>query len=151
MEIKFSHVNLICRDWRKLADFYVSVLGCRPLPPERDLEGDWVDRLTGLKDARINGIHLLLPGYEETGPTLEIFGYNRIVLNENKAINLEGYGHTAFVVSDVEKKLEQILENGGSLVGELIEAEVRGAGKGKIVYARDPEGNIIELQRWKDE
>jgi len=149
MKIKFAHVNIISKDWRALADFYIRVFDCKPKPPERDLSGKWVDELTSLTNTRIRGMHLLLPGYETDGPTLEIFEYNKNTGNQKKEINLEGFGHIAFAVDDVEKKLQLLLENGGSVVGKLIDTEIEGSGKISVVYARDPEGNIVEIQKWQ--
>jgi len=42
------------------------------------------------------------------------------------------------------------MRNGGSVIGELIDAEIEGVGEITVVYATDPEGNIIEIQRWTD-
>ncbi len=91
---------------------------------------------------------MLLPGYDIDGPTLEIFEYNENIGNSGKKINLEGFGHIAFTVEDVEQRLNILLEHGGSAVGELIDAEIDGVGKITVVYAKDPEGNIIEIQKW---
>ena len=33
---RYVHTNLIARDWRELARFYVEVFGCELVPPERD-------------------------------------------------------------------------------------------------------------------
>jgi len=148
MKSKFSHVNIICKDWKKLADFYIKVFDCKPKPPERNLSGKWVDELTSLSEATIKGMHLLLPGYEKDGPTLEIFEYNKNIGNPSKDINLEGFGHIAFAVDDVQEKLNFLIENGGTTVGKLIDADIAGVGKITAVYARDPEGNIIEIQKW---
>ncbi len=148
MKVKFSHVNLISRNWRSLADFYVAVFDCKPKPPERDLSGLWLNKLTGLNKSQIKGIHLLLPGYDSDGPTLEIFEYNQNIKNYKKNINVEGFGHIAFAVENVEEKLKLLLKHGGSTVGELIEADITGVGRISVVYARDPEGNIIEIQKW---
>lgn len=38
-----------------------------PVPPERDLKGKWLDELTGLFETKIKGIHLRLPGYDDSG------------------------------------------------------------------------------------
>ena len=153
MKTKFSHVNLVSRDWRKLADFYIKVFDCRPKPPERNLSGEWLDKLTDLQDAHIQGIHLLLPGSgageESAGPTLEIFQYDRNKANTRKDINLEGFGHISFAVENVAEKLQLLLEHGGSTVGELIDTEIEGVGRISVVYAKDPEGNIIEIQKWE--
>jgi len=40
---------------------------------------------------------------------------------------------------------------GGSQVGEVVSVDIRGAGQIRFVYARDPEGNIIELQHTLEE
>ena len=36
---------------------------------------------------------------------------------------------------------------GGSAVGQTATTEVSGIGRLRVVYARDPEGNIVELQK----
>jgi len=150
MKTKFSHVNIISRDWRMLADFYIRVFDCKPMLPERDLSGRWVDQLTGLSDVTIRGIHLQLPGYEADGPTLEIFSYNEMKKTVGKEINRLGFGHIAFSVDDVQERLQRLMRNGGSVIGELIDAEIEGVGEITVVYAADPEGNIIEIQKWTD-
>ena len=37
----------------------------------------------------------------------------------------------------------------GECVGDLVTAEIPGAGRITFVYLTDPEGNIIELQKWE--
>ena len=73
---RYVHTNLIARDWRGLARFYQEVLGCVPVPPERDLSGPDMDAGTGIPGAHLRGMHLRLPGRGDDGPTLEIFTYN---------------------------------------------------------------------------
>lgn len=147
--IRFVHTNIIARDWKSLARFYIDVFGCEPVYPERDLSGDWIDKLTKINGAKIRGIHLRLPGYQD-GPTLEIFQYNRFSPRENDPlINDQGLGHIAFHVTDVEAVLNKLLAAGGEKYGELVEKDIRGLGVIKVIYAKDPEGNIIEIQNWK--
>ncbi|MEJ2055685.1 MAG: hypothetical protein P8X42_17360, partial [Calditrichaceae bacterium] len=64
MQTRFAHVNIISKDRKNLAEFYTKVFDCKPRPPERDLSGEWLDRLTGLHQSGIKGIHLKLPGYD---------------------------------------------------------------------------------------
>jgi len=149
MSIKFAHTNIITRDWEKLAQFYIKVFGCEPVYPERDLNGEWLDRVTNLKDVHIKGIHLRLPGYTD-GPTLELFTYDE--QNENNAlpaINKPGFAHIAFLVDDVKLYYAKIMEHGGSALGELAEKKIEGVGTLTVAYMRDPEGNIIEILNWK--
>ena len=58
VKVKLTHVNVIARDWRRLAAFYETVFGCVRVPPERDLAGLWLDAATGIPGARIRGVHL---------------------------------------------------------------------------------------------
>ncbi len=148
MRARYVHTNLVARDWRKLADFYVAVFGCIPVPPERDLKGRWLDDATGLTDAAIEGIHLRLPGHGQEGPTLEIFQYGRTRKQADKAPNAEGLGHLAFAVDDVDVAVVSITQHGGSLVGKIVDTDVAGVGTIHFAYGRDPEGNIIEVQKW---
>lgn len=94
-------------------------------------------------------MHLKLPGYSDNGPTLEIFEYEPTnYRNTTNEINLQGFGHIAFHVSSVEKTLEKVIEHGGDQLGEIIMKEYENIGTLMVVYAKDPEGNFIELQNW---
>ena len=148
MKLKYTHTNIIARNYQKLAEFYANVFECEPVYPERNLSGEWIERLTGLKDVQIRGLHLRLPGYSEA-PTLEIFQYNQEDFsNEMPAINRPGFAHIAFQVDDVGFYLDKLIANGGRKLGETVEKEIEGAGILTVVYARDPEGNIVEIQNW---
>ena len=148
-DAKFVHTNLVARDWRSLARFYIEALGCIRKPPERNLAGDWLDQATSLKGARLQGVHLDLPGCGPGGPTLEIFQYEREKKGETPAVNRPGFGHIAFSVRNVARALERVERLGGGRVGRVVSAEIEGVGRINFVYARDPEGNIIELQKWE--
>lgn len=146
--MRYVHTNLIAQHWKKLSLFYQRVFNCKPAPPQRDLSGEWLDRLTGLSNAHIVGEHLILPGYGEDHPTLEIFSYGEMNCGNPKVLNGIGLGHLAFEVEDVSATLEQILKEGGGQVGELVRTKYPNHVTATFVYAKDPEGNIIELQSW---
>ena len=147
-KIRFVHTNIVAKSWKKLADFYIEALNCTAVKPERDMEGKWLDKLTNIKKVHVEGIHLKLPGYKN-GPTLEIFGYNKkIKRNRPSQINDVGLAHIAFRVDNIKKYVDRILEHGGQFYGEIAEAEIKSVGHLNVVYMRDPEGNIIELQHW---
>lgn len=149
MSIQYVHTNLITGDWKKLSEFYIRVFDCRPVLPERDLSGEWIDKMTNIHNVRIRGVHLYLPGYEQ-GPTLEIFEYEPDNLRSDKPhINFQGFGHIAFQVDNVEEVLDKLLEYGGKRFGEIIHKEYEGIGLLTAVYAQDPEGNFIEIQNWR--
>lgn len=144
----FAHINLIARNWRALAAFYESVFDCVPVAPERDISGAWLDKATGVEQARIRGMHLRLPGYGETGPTLEIFSYDDMPKRSAVLANTPGFTHIAFAVDDVAGYVDKVVNHGGSTVGALTKRCISGAGDIVFQYVADPEGNIIELQSW---
>lgn len=148
VQARYVHTNLTGRDWRALVRFYCEVFGCKPKPPERDLSGVWLDDLTGLSSAHLTGMHLALPGFGEGGPTLEIFSYDQMVSGERPVTNEPGFGHLAFLVGNVDEALKAVLAAGGGVVGKSVVTTVPGVGVLRVVYARDPEGNILELQNW---
>lgn len=122
--MRFAHTNIISTHWKELADFYVNTFDCKLVPPVRRQSGEWLDQGTGLQNAQLEGAHLLLPGHGIHGPTLEIYQYRFIEEHKAAKPNTKGFG-------------------------KITEKEVQGVGKITFVYARDPEGNLIELQSWE--
>lgn len=149
MKARYTHTNIIAKDWERLAGFYERVFGCVRVQPERHLSGEWLEKGTGVSNARFSGIHLRVPGYGEDGPSLEIFQYSKNEPKLRTAANREGFAHIAFEVDDVEQAMEEVLENGGNPLGSIVSTEVKGTGVLTFVYVSDPEDNIIELQAWR--
>lgn len=145
---RYVHTNLIAEDPQKLIMFYKTVFDCKSIGETRDLSGEWLDKMTGIRNAHLFGEHLLLPGYGEDHPTLEIFSYDQVLPAPERPVNTKGITHLAFEVEDVSATLERVLAGGGSVVGELVHAEYEDGRRATFVYARDPEGNILELQSW---
>ena len=148
MPMRFVHTNIAAQDWNKLAQFYINVFGCTIKPPERRLSGEWLDKGTGLRDAKLEGVHLRLPGFDNNGPTLEIFTYSEMKTSDEVTANKTGFTHIAFEVDDVATTLELALNNGATKLGEITGKHIEGAGDLTFVYFRDPEGNIVEIQSW---
>lgn len=149
MKVRYVHTNIVTKDWQRLAAFYQQALDCERLEPGLDIGGKWLADGTGVPDAKLTGIHLRLPGYGTTGPTLELFEYvEQPARPEPPAANRPGYGHMAFEVSDVEAVRSRILECGGQDLGVPVVHPLPGHGTITFTYMTDPEGNILELQSW---
>jgi len=145
---RYVHTNLIAEDWRSLAAFYQEVLGCVPVPPERDFQGERLEAGTGIPGAHLRGVHLRLPGWGEDGPTLEIFNYNVLQDRGQVAVNRPGFGHIAFSVEDVAAAQQEVIRAGGRAIGEIVTLETAAGAHVTWCYVTDIEGNIIELQSW---
>lgn len=148
IDARFGHVNLIARDWRELAGFYMRVLGCAFVPPERDYHGPDLEAVTGIPGATLRGVHLRLPGGGQAGPTLEIYEYENAPDAPRPAINRPGLAHLAFAVDDVRAARRTVLAEGGGAVGEVVMLHTSDGRRVTLAYVTDPEGNIIELQSW---
>lgn len=148
IEARFGHVNVVARDWRKLAEFYTRVLGCEFVPPERHYRGPILEAGTGVAGAALQGAHLRMPGGGPNGPTLEIYEYEQELAEPPTAPNRPGFGHIAFVVPDVIAARTTFLAGGGTTVGEVVTSETADGRHVTWTYVADPEGNIVELQAW---
>ncbi len=147
---RYVHTNLVAKDWRSLARFYQDVLGCTPVPPERNLAGRELEAGTGIPGARLQGVHLRLPGLGDDGPTLELFQYAAPAPAQGAAVNRPGLTHLAFAVPSVPEARAQVLAAGGSAVGEVVTLAIATGAQVTWCYVRDPEGNILELQAWSE-
>jgi lactoylglutathione lyase len=79
---------------------------------------------------------------------LRFSAYNQLVEPELPSANQCGFGHIAFAVDDVDEALQAVITAGGITVGNIVTTEVDRVGVLRVVYARDREGNIVELQKW---
>jgi predicted enzyme related to lactoylglutathione lyase len=143
---RYVHTNLIAHDWRRLAAFYESVLGCKVVPPIRDFTADAIAAGTGVPDASLSGVHLRLPGYGAEGPTIEIFAYSHQLAPPATAANRPGFAHIAFSVTSVPQARAAVIAAGGKAVGEVVTVTTAAGTQMIWCYVTDPEGNIIELQ-----
>jgi predicted enzyme related to lactoylglutathione lyase len=79
---------------------------------------------------------------------LEIFQYDAPAERVIPVVHRPGLSHLAFRVDDVHEARRRVLAAGGSDVGEVVTAQIQGAGTAILAYMADPEGNIVELQHW---
>ena len=141
----FSHVCIVSAEPLRLAAFYEEVFDCGRVGPERRLGGAALEAGMGVTGIRVSGVHLSLPG-GNTG-TLEIFSPGEVV-STRREVSSQGLMHLSFIVDDIEDSCTRLRRFGGRLEGVVSEIEVAGVGTARFVYARDPEGNLVELQEW---
>ena len=109
------------------------------------MQGAWLDAATGLVRARLQGMHLRLPGRGSDGPTLEIHSYGETGARPLSMPNDTGYGHVALSPEDVSSAVRELVAHRGKVLGEITSTTVVGVGDLEVTYVRDPEGSIIEL------
>ena len=149
IDAKYVHTDLIACDWKILSLFYQQVFGFKPVPPERHYNGDDLERGTGIRGSELHGVHLRMPGYDDNGPTLEIYSYSIQKESADPAVNRPGFGHLAFSVADVQHAQETVIQAGGKPIGDIVTLQTSAGASVTWCYVTDPEGNILELQSWK--
>ncbi|MBY3464238.1 VOC family protein [Rhizobium sp. 25PS6] len=142
--MKLAHINLVARDAEALAAFYVSVMNCELLRGPKVLSGEKVSRGNGLSNSEIYTIWLKFPDLDH--PFLEIHEHTVTHHRDQPRINEPGFGHMSFQVEDISDALSKIIQAGGTQIGEVTDF---GAPDEPylIAYARDPEGNVLELEQ----
>lgn len=142
--MKLAHINLVARDADKLAAFYVNVFKCKHVREPRVLSGENVSRGNGLQDSEIYSIWLNIPGCETV--FLEIHQHRVTHHRERPRVNEPGFGHLSFQMGDIGAALSAIIAAGGAQLGEI--TDFGSADQPFLIaYARDPEGNILELEQ----
>jgi len=142
--MKVLHVSLTARNADRLSTFYKGVFGCTEKRPPKRLSGDLVACGNGLPDSHIYSIWLNFPGARD--PFLEIMEFDTPIDRNVPAVNEPGFAHLAFEVRDLKASIEKVLMLGGSLQGQItnfgtVERPYL------IIYVRDPEGNVLELEQ----
>ena len=142
--MKLAHINLVARDADALAAFYMNVLKCEPLREPRMLSGEKVSRGNGIANCEIYTIWLKFPALDR--PFLEIHEHKITHDRSQPRVNEPGFGHLSFQMEDICFALSKIIQAGGSQIGEITDFGTKDKPY-LIAYARDPEGNILELEQ----
>lgn len=140
---RLLHISLTARDAPLLAAFYSNVFGFSERRAPTVMSGPRVSRGNGLPGSNILSIWLNMA--DPTGPFLEILQYTLSVEAPRPAVNAPGFGHLAFAVDGLDERLARLIQAGGSMQGKITDFGTPDR-PSRIVYCRDPEGNILELE-----
>lgn len=142
--MKVLHISLTARHADALARFYREAFGFFDRRPPKRLSGDIVSRGNGLPESNIYSIALNPPGGK--GPFLEIMEYDKAFERQMPTVHEPGFSHLALGVIDLQASIGRVLRSGGSMQGKVTNFGTKDRPY-LIVYVRDPEGNILELEQ----
>jgi catechol 2,3-dioxygenase-like lactoylglutathione lyase family enzyme len=138
-----EHVGIVVDDLAAATAFFTA-LGLE-VDGETSVEGELVDRINGLAGVRADVVMLRTP---EGTAQLELARYRAPAYAGDDAqapapapANAPGLRHVLFVVDDVQESLAALQEQGGELVGELVNYQ----DSYWLCYVRGPAGIIVEL------
>lgn len=136
---KIDHVGIVVNDLSAAKEFFLD-FGLE-LKWEGPVEGEWVDRVVGLKGVKAEMVMVQTP---DGLLNLELTEFH--TPRDTKGIqhfpaNALGIRHIAFVVDDIEAVVAKLRGKGIETVGEIQNYE----NTYKLCYVRGPEGIILEL------
>jgi catechol 2,3-dioxygenase-like lactoylglutathione lyase family enzyme len=135
----FDHVGITVADLDTVTAFFVG-LGMEA-DRKMAVEGEFLDTVIGMTDARTEIVMLRPPG---GGTTLELSSFTRpdhLPGSGAAPANELGLRNIAFEVHDLQAAVEHAAAGGYGLVGGIGEYE----GGWRMAYVRGPEGIIVSL------
>jgi catechol 2,3-dioxygenase-like lactoylglutathione lyase family enzyme len=149
-----DHLNIVVADMARALAFYVGVLGFTKTK-EAHLEGEWIEKIVGLRGVRAHAVFIVSPGGE---PRIELLQYHApvgVALAENSRANTRGLRHFALRVDDIATMTATLRAAGVEVWGEptpvpsgVVKFEAGSGGK-TLIYFLDPDGVIVELAEYR--
>ena len=147
-----DHINIVVADLPRSVAFYTDVLGFA-VQREAFLEGEWIDRIVGLRGVRGRVVYVVAPAGE---PRIELLCYESPrggTVVENSRANTVGLRHIALRVDDIAATVARVRGSGVTVFSEPVRVPhgvVRhDAGEKTLVYFLDPDGVILELAEYR--
>jgi catechol 2,3-dioxygenase-like lactoylglutathione lyase family enzyme len=106
------------------------------------IEGDWADRVTGLRDMRVEIAMMRTPDGHSRLEISRFLTPPAAADHRNAPVNALGYLRVMFAVDDIDETLARLREHGAQLVSnEVVQYE----DAYRLCYIRGPEGLLIGL------
>jgi len=105
------------------------------------IEGDWAERVTGLRHMRVEIAMMRTPDGHSRLEISRFLTPPPVADHRNAPVDALGYLRIMFAVEDIDDTLARLRSHGAELVGELAQYE----DKYRLCYVRGPEGILIGL------
>ena len=105
------------------------------------IEGDWAERVTGLRPMRVEIAMMRTPDGHSRLEISRFLTPPAVADHRNAPVNALGYLRIMFAVDDIDETLARLRNRGAQLVGEVVRYE----DAYRLCYIRGPEGLLIGL------
>ena len=137
---RLDHISVVVDDLAAAVAFFTA-LGMT-VEGQMPVEGDWVDRVNGIEDVRVDIVMMRTP---DGHGKLELTTFrNPKLINVEPAIappNALGLRSVMFAVEDIDDTVARLRAHGGELMGEVVQYE----DMYRLCYMRGPAGIIVSL------
>src|ERR1700712_2938431 len=105
------------------------------------IEGDWAERVTGLRDMRVEIAMMRTPDGHSRLEISRFLAPPVVADHRSAPVNALGYLRVMFTVEDIDDTLARLAGRGAKLVGEVVQYQ----NMYRLCYIRGPEGILIGL------
>lgn len=133
------HTGIVVTNLKKSLHFYQDLLGLR-IVKRMNESSDYIDKISGLSNVRVTTVKMSA----KDGNLIELLYYHSHPRNApaKKEIYDIGISHVAFTVENLDKEYKRLSK---ANVQFNSSPEVSPDGYAKVVFCKDPDGNLIEL------
>src|SRR5881392_3372140 len=136
---RMDNVGIVVDDLGVAIDFFRE-LGLE-LEGRATIEGDWAERVTGLRHMRVEIAMMRTPDGHSRLELSRFLTPPAVADHRNAPVNALGYLRIMFAVDDIDETLARLRQRGAQLVGEVVQYE----DAYRLCYIRGPEGLLIGL------
>jgi catechol 2,3-dioxygenase-like lactoylglutathione lyase family enzyme len=136
---RMDNIGIVVGDMDTVISFFTE-LGL-DLEGRMTIEGDWAERVTGLRDMRCEIAMMVTP---DGHSRLELSRFDAPPMmsdHRNAPVNAFGYLRVMFTVENLDDTLDRLYKFGAELVDEVVQYE----DVYRLCYIRGPEGLLIGL------
>ncbi len=137
---RMDYVSVVVEDLPAAVAFFAA-LGMTKAG-EAPVEGDWVDRVNGISDVRVDIVMMRTPDGHGQLELTKFRHPSLVALHPATAPpNALGLRSVMFAVDNVDETVASLRAHGGVLLGEVVDYE----DKYRLCYMRGPAGIIVSL------
>lgn len=136
---RMDNVGIVVEDVDRAIEFFAE-LGLE-LEGRATVEGDWADRVTGLRDMRVEIAMMRTPDGHSRLELSRFLAPPVVADHRGAPVNALGYLRIMFTVEDIDDTLARLGRLGAKLVGEVAQYE----DMYRLCYVRGPETILIGL------
>jgi catechol 2,3-dioxygenase-like lactoylglutathione lyase family enzyme len=144
---RIDHVNLVVQNLSAMVEFYERAFGLRTTK-RATICGPWIEAVTGYADVEADVVYL----EADTNAGIELIQYHTPEGSRPDGLgepNTKGIRHLAFRIRNFDSIVDTLENAGVELLSEIQtvagEQVDYGNQRKRLVYCRDPEGNLLEL------
>src|SRR5918993_5783274 len=136
---RMDNVGIVVDDLAATIEFFRE-LGLE-LEGQATIEGDWAERVTGLRDMRVETAMMRTPDGHSRLEISRFLTPPVVADHRNAPVNALGYLRVMFTVEDIDDTLARLGKRGATVVGEVVQYQ----DAYRLCYIRGPEGILIGL------